>query len=211
MLELRDFFTIPLASAGVFFLLRLVYRIVKDRIRTKKVSKRFSLDDRERYGLTEIYKDSKGRRWYSFANPVRMPAVRAIYCEIATRQAEMNLTQDSLEKFLIRIIDFMNQGEFVNAAHTVSEVKARLTEACEESTLLALAGYYFILEGENPETVVDDWIEKKREIWEEDADAKAFFLLASYRVTGKLSAISESDILGYLAEAQAKRQRKPIR
>lgn len=200
---------IALAGYGAWMATKRLLQRFRERQRSKRAIERFTIDDREAFGLYEVYKDKFGNRWYGFTNAARMPAVRSIYCEVATRQAEMNLTKEALESYIVKIENFMNQGEFVSCAHLFAELKARLTDACEEATLLALAGYYFVIEGEDPGTVVDSQIQRKRKIWEEDEACKAFFLLTSYRTTNKLSNISESDILAYLVEASIKRQTQP--
>ena len=43
-----------------------------------------------------IYEDKKGNKWYTYTNPMAIPAKRAIAAEVATRFAEMNLTKDNL-------------------------------------------------------------------------------------------------------------------
>lgn len=156
------------------------------------------------YGIVEVYRDELGRVWYGFVNPARMPANRAIYVEIATRQAGLNMTDATLRGFLGKMEESMNKGKFTEVAGILEEMKGRLTWACEEESLLALSTYYFVLEGEDPTVVTDDWIRKKKEYIITNEKARAFFLTASFRATRELSDISETDILAYLAERKVR-------
>lgn len=195
-------------TLGIVFLARWIRRRLLERsqaLRSRKLLSRLTIEQKEKYGVIEILKDKAGRTWLAFENAVRMPAARSIYIEIATRQAELNLTTERLLEFITEIEKNMNKGQFVKAAELLGEIRDRSTWACEEETLLTLASYYFLLEGEDPVNVSDDWTAKKREIFREDPEVRAFFLTASYRLIRQLSDITESDILAYLAEREVQK------
>lgn len=191
---------ILLAAVGGFLLIKRGLTIWARRIKSARLRARLSLEDKERYGILPVFRDSKGRQWYAFENPVRMPGNRLTYVEVATRQAQFNMTADTLHQFMVKIEKAMEKGLFIQAAEYIGEIKDRITWAAEVETLLSLSAYYFIVEGEDPKTIVDKTIGEKREFIREDPEARAFFLTASYRIIGELSSTSDSDILAYLAE-----------
>jgi len=203
--------TFALGSLTVIVLLfawrygRRLYLKNRQKARKKKALSRLTIEQKERYGVVELWEDTSGRTWLAFENSTRMPAARSIYVEIATRQTELNLTTERFLEFVAAIEFQMNKGQFVKAAELLGEMKDRSTWACEEETLLTLASYYFLLEGEDPVNVSDDWTKKKREIFKTEPEVRAFFLIASYRLIKQLSDITESDILAYLAEHQVKK------
>lgn len=172
--------------------------------RSKALRARLTDADVDTYGIVEVYRDEEGRSWFGFENPARMPASRAIYVEIATRQAGMNITDTTLRGFLAKMEESMNKGKFTEVAGILEEMKGRLTWACEEETLLALSTYYFVIEGEDPKVVTDEWIRRKKDYITKNERARAFFLTASFRAIKELSDISETDILAYLAERKVR-------
>ena len=164
----------------------------------------------ERIPLRHIYTDKAGRKWYEYANPMTMPAKRAIAAEVATRFAEFNLTPNELRVLFNEMKKQGNQGNFVDVFALINEILFRLEWLGEEKTLLELALCYFIIEGEDETDFSDRDKQRKRESWETDSDCKAFFLSEAYRRTIRYSQSSGEDITGFLKQMEKDGQKLEV-
>ena len=129
---------------------------------------------------------------------MNVPAKRAIAAEVATRFVNMNLTKDELKKLLTNMKDNANKGDIVSLFNVLAEIEFRLDFIGEESTLLDLASIYYIIEGEKADVFSESWTEKKKQIIQDDAEAKDFFLQKAYLFTTRSSELSGADFLKYL-------------
>lgn len=155
------------------------------------------------HNLTKIYTDNNENEWFEFADIMSIPAKRAIAAEVATRFADMNLTKPILKELIEKMKDHANKGNVVGLFNILAEIEFRLDFIGEEQTLLELASIYFILDGEDPSEPSETWKAKKRELMEEDSDAKSFFLSRVYLLTTKFSELSEADFQKYLKQNKA--------
>jgi hypothetical protein len=179
-------------------------------VRASRRSRKYFEEDLRDYELVKIYTttDTSGKavNWYSFVNPLRLPAARAIAGEVAMKQAEMNIDRDTLLAFIAGMKDSANKGKITEMFADLMNLEQRVNYACEEETLLSLACVYFLIEGEDPRTISEGLQSRKRSIMKADDNARAFFLSSAYKLTGTLSDISAVDILSYL-----KTQKQPKR
>lgn len=179
-------------------------------VRSSRRSRKYFEEDLRDYELVKIYTttDTGGKavNWYSFVNPLRLPAARAIAGEVAMKQAEMNIDRDALLAFIAGMKDSANKGKITEMFADLINLEQRVNYACEEETLLSLACVYFLIEGEDPRTISEGLQSRKRAIMKADDNARAFFLSSAYKLTGTLSDISAVDILSYLSsQKQPKR------
>lgn len=144
-----------------------------------------------------IYEDKGGNKWYSYTNPMTIPAKRAIAAEVATRFAEMNLTKDSFIILVEEMKKNANEGKIVELFQLLAEIEFRLNFLGEEETLKELAACYFLLNDEDETEFSDVYRNKKLDIWKEDEECRYFFLAGAFRLTREYSEQSVEDILEY--------------
>lgn len=145
-----------------------------------------------------VYTDKFGNKWYEYANPLQLPAKRAIAAEVATRFADMNLSRENLILLMNEMKKKANEGNIVELFSILGEIEYRLTFLGEEETLKELALCYYLIEGEDEADFTDLYREKKLKVFEEDQDAKGFFIRGAFSRTIAYSDMSEADIVEYL-------------
>lgn len=194
----------------------LVAALLSNRRKTKELEElsevkknyeevqKYLTDQDSDFPLQWVKTDGKGNRWYQFKNPTRIPAIRSIMGEVAATQAEMKMTMTSLHKFCVAMETKIVEKNFIDLSSLVSRLKERLTWAYEEKTLTSLAVNYFLIEGEDPTTISDEFTEKKRELLSSDIELRAFFLTAAFNYTRTTGNILETDILNSLIQNQQK-------
>lgn len=148
--------------------------------------------------LNKVYTDKFGNDWYEYANPLQIPAKRAIAAEVATRFADMNLTKANFKILIDEMKKKANEGNIVEVFALLNEIEYRMNFIGEEETLLELACAYYVMGDEDETDMTDFDREKKLEVFKKDKDAKNFFLEGAFRRTIKYSDMSETDILAYL-------------
>lgn len=151
--------------------------------------------------LKEIYRDREGRPWYEYANPLTLPAKRAIAAEVASRYADLNLSRKNLLLIIAEMKKKANDGNIVEVFNLLSEIEHRTTFLAEEETLMELSLVYFVAGEEEDETNFSE-IDRSRkvEIFKNDPEAKDFFLRKAWEYTIRFSDTSDVDILAYLKE-----------
>jgi len=180
------------------FNIALLIRWILKRRSTKKTIVDFSKAIQQ-WKLTPVYETEKGVKVYGYDNPMKMPANRALSAEIASNQAGMKITRDSLLGMLTAMEEAGNDGQIIDLFGYIARLKQRLTWACERETLFSLANCYLVIEGEDPEVVEPKYTKMKKEIIESDPKAEGFFLGYALKLTNDYGNISDSDILNYLA------------
>lgn len=145
-----------------------------------------------------IYEDKKGNKWYSYVNPMAIPAKRAIAAEVATRFAEMNLTKENLITLMAEMKKKANEGNIVDLFQLLAEIEFRLNFLGEEETLKELACCYFLLNDEDESDFSDVYKNMKLNLWKEDEESKYFFIQGAFTLTRRYSEMSEVDIHEYL-------------
>jgi hypothetical protein len=148
--------------------------------------------------LERVFIDDDGDEWFQYVNIMTIPARRAIAAEIATRFAEMNMTNESLTVFIESMKKAANNGNIVELFHLLSEIEFRLSYIGEENTLIELAACYFVLNGEDETDFSDVWKNKKIEKIKSNGRSKDFFLQRAFVFTTKYSELSDNDIHVYL-------------
>jgi hypothetical protein len=148
--------------------------------------------------VNKVYTDKYGNDWFEYANPMNIPAKRAISAEVATRFADMNLTKANLQILMNEMKKKANEGNIVDLFSLLGEIEYRLNFIGEEETLMELACAYYLIADEDETDMTDFYREKKMEIFRKDKDAKNFFMEGAFRRTIKYLDMSEVDILDYL-------------
>lgn len=182
--------------------------IIQPRRKKKRIGRHAEFYTNQDTPVNQIYEDSYGNKWFAYANPLMIPAARAIAAEAASKAADMCMTPETFSRMVQQAKDRANEGDIVECFKVFDRMQERMTFAAEETTLLQLANCYFLLEGEDPEQPNDRMTEVKQKIWKEDADCRAFFLIAAYRIIDVYGKASDSDILKYLMEARMRKARR---
>lgn len=144
--------------------------------------------------LEHVYTDKFGNRYYQLKEISQISYRRSIAAEIATRQAEFNLTKDDMKKIIASMKTMANEGNIVDMFALLSEVEQRMDYAGEEETLLHLASVYFFNETEDIDEYLVPEQTAKIDLWRQDPHAKTFFLHRAFERTRAYTNISDSDI-----------------
>lgn len=152
--------------------------------------------------LTEVYKSKNGTKFYGFVDPLGIPAVRGIAAEKAQRFLELNITERSLKELIRQCKVEAGSGDIVRAFSIIQEIEYRVNFICEETSILDLVCIYFMLQDEDPDFPSEAKNREKHKIFEEDPDARSFFLRIGIVLARKLSGKREEDLLGYLEDNQ---------
>jgi hypothetical protein len=150
--------------------------------------------------LNLFYTDKEGNNWLEFANPLKVPARRGIQVEIALKQADMNITAESLADFIAAMKAEANEGNVTRLYYLLERLEERLTWCGETQTLERVARLFFVLEGEPVDRVSEKWAKKKEELLKNDPDLAELFLTRAFKLTKGFSDTLETDILTYLSE-----------
>ena len=157
--------------------------------------------------LKAIFKDALGNTWYTFENPLKIPAYRGIQAEVMINQADMCMTPKMLNTYISTIKECLNRGQIIEAFNYFSRVQERTNMLGEETTLLNLAKVFFVLEGEDPKNPKPEFDKKKEEVFQKDPNARAFFLSKAFRLMNDATEFSDNDILKYIQE---NRKQEPV-
>ena len=179
-----------------------IYRYRKN---TKDYIKEYtSLDSKLEHCYTAQFK-GESYKFYKFKNVLDLPPKRAIAAEVATKMANLCLTEKMYDDYLMRIKKALNKSDMVQAAGLVTRMEERRTLAGELLTIQALADCYFLIEGENPLQISPYWFEKKKAIWSNDEDCDAFFLHSAFSMMRDIQESSAISIRNYLRSQEIER------
>lgn len=153
--------------------------------------------------LMHCYTDKEGVKYYTYKNITDLPAIRLVNIEKETRFVEMYMTEDVLRIALKMMKEAGNKQDWVQVFSIIQDLEIRLKFLSEEKTLLKLAALYFFEEGENPYKIDDNILDNKQARWDNDEEAKTFFLTFALRLTKRRFNLSEDDLLNYMKENEA--------
>lgn len=162
------------------------------------------IDNSQNPNLTVLYESKKnGAKFYGFLDPLSISTQRGLAAEKAKRFIDMKLTERSLKQLIKEIKKEAGSGDIVKAFAWVQEIEFRLEMITEESSLLDLACIYTMLDEEDPNIPSDTFNRKKHEIFNQDPEAKGFFLAIALSVVKRYSGKREEDLFSYLEDSQA--------
>lgn len=142
-----------------------------------------------------VYTDKYGINYYQLKNIQEISYKRSLAAEVATRQAEYNLTKEQLIILLEEALSYIDENKISITAALLHEIKNRAEFAGEEYTLLRLAAVYYFAEGEDIDTFIEEEQIIKINRWNTDDSAKAFFLKRAYERTKSYTTISSQDLM----------------
>lgn len=141
--------------------------------------------------LEHLHTDLKGREWWGFVHPLRMPAQRATSAELAAEWANLNMGKEDLQAYIDKMKADGNAGLIVEMFKTLGYMEERLKWACDGRSLLELAKCYFLVDDEPVDGMTEKHNAIKEDAWATDPGCRAFFLHRSFLVTKGFSAFSE--------------------
>lgn len=148
--------------------------------------------------MIKVYTDTQGQSYYTYKNPLQLPAIRTIAVERATRYANMFISESTLTQLIAEIKAAGNKQDWVKVFSIIQELEFRQKFLSEENSLLEVAQYYFLTEDENPEILNEKLLSDKIQVWKSDPAARAFFLQIALKYIQKYSDISMENLLPYL-------------
>lgn len=153
-------------------------------------------------GFTHIYTDRQGNKWHTINNPANIHATRALTAWAFSRDAAFGMSREQLSIACDKLNDAVNKKDIATIAKVVGVIEAGLTLYSTPEILLNLATCYTFLNDEKNEGYKDFIQDKKREIWNTDADCKSFFLQWSTRFIQKSSELQNTNVLDYLEKVK---------
>jgi len=150
--------------------------------------------------LKECFETKHGIKFYCHINPLEVSALRGLAAEKAKRYMDLNITERSLKQLLIECKTLAGSNDLVGAFSIIQEIEYRVNFLSEEHSILDLSSIYFFLEDEDPEEPSEVHNRKKHAIFEQDHQAKVFFLRIGLGIAKKYSQKQEDDTLSYLED-----------
>ena len=160
-----------------------------------------------KYTAKRIYTDRFGNAWYAFTDPLRIPGARSLAAELAATWCELNMTKEDILTYMRNIRSSANKGDFVRACRLIDCMEERVEWACEDKSLLGLAKVYFTINDEPLNAPTEAHTMLKDEVFANDSECRAFFLLRAHVLTKASSEFSPADILNYSKAMHAKEVR----
>jgi hypothetical protein len=149
------------------------------------------------FKANKCYTDRFGNAWYGFEDPLRIPGGRALAGEVSATWCELNMTPDDIRMYFKKMRESGNRGDIVHMFRLFDCMEERLEWACEDKSLLGLAKVYFTINDEPLNAPTQNHTALKDEIFDTDADCRAFFLLRAHALIKVSSEFSPADILNY--------------
>lgn len=160
------------------------------------------IDNSKNQELIEVYEDQKKNKWYGLRNPLEISAVRGIAAERAERFVGLMISEKELKLALEAHSEAAKKFDVVTCFAIIADLKHRLEFICEENSVLDLAGIYYYMQDENPAIPSEAIDEKKRKIWQEDSQCRAFFLHMGLALTKKFKDTPEEDLLKFMNQTR---------
>lgn len=148
--------------------------------------------------LKLCYTDKKGNAYYCMTNPAIIPAQRALAAWVVSKDAEFGLSREKMKLCLDKAKKALNKSDIVEASQAIGIIESAMDLYAESEILLQLATCYIFLNDENPKEYSNEVQKKKRKLWDEDAEAKSFFLQFAYRLTRRYGEQPQLNVREYL-------------
>lgn len=153
-------------------------------------------------GFKLIYTDSQGNKWYCINNSANIHATRALTAWAFSKDAEYGMTREKLSLACEKINEAVNKNKISDVAKVTGVIEAALSLYAEPEIMLNLATCYTFLNDEANDGFKDFIQEKKRVIWQSDAECKAFFLQWSVQFMQRFSESQSTNVLDYLEKVK---------
>jgi hypothetical protein len=153
--------------------------------------------------LQQVYKDAKGNLWFAHKNPLDLSAVRGIEAATADRYIGMMISKKELELAFEAHRKAAKDLDVVTCFAIVADLEHRSKFLCEANSILDLAGIYYFLQDEDPNSRAELNADRKQKIWEQDEACRSFFLRMGLGLTEQFPNTSDEDLLKFMEEAKS--------
>lgn len=160
------------------------------------------IDNKLNPSMKHVFTTRDGVEFFTYANPLEIPAIRGIAAETAKRFMNMNLTKETLTDLLRAHRDAAMKNDIQTCFAIVSEMEMRMKLICEEKSMLDFVNIYILMRDEDPQRPSEYHRKRKFEIAERDDQARCFFLQWGWSLAEKFSNKPASDLLAYLEETR---------
>lgn len=167
----------------------------------KKQPEKVQEIDNSKNDLLQLsFTSQSGVEFYTFKDFTKIPALRAIAGERATRFSDLMITENLLKQAVKKYKEFTAKNKIIEAHAIINEIDVRLQMFGEQETLIEVASCYALFRNESPEQMKSDFQRKKKELCIEDNSVQAFFLEISLSLINRYSNTSSEDMQMYLKE-----------
>ena len=170
----------------------MVWRWFKQRKKAKQ--------DKIDYNLQCCY-DKGGVKLYKFHNPLKLPTVRRLMLFQAIKDAALGVNKEDIEKFFEITDDYINKAQYAQVIQAIGILKFYMQQHANTQSLFNTANCLILMEGESMDEMTPEIIERKKALFDQNADVRAFFLAMAYAYLMSLSNKSSLhlDIVDYLS------------
>ena len=147
-----------------------------------------------------VYKDKFGNEWRVLKNPANLCAERALAAWAFMEDSKYGLTRENMNLIINKINTAINKSDLAEVAKMTGLIETCLELYSNEQVLLNLASVYCFLNDEENDTVKDHILQEKRRIWNEDTDARSFFLQLAWTYTARYSESPQLNVPEYLVK-----------
>lgn len=152
-----------------------------------------TVDNSRDTSLELCYTDRMGNRYYRWKNPAAMATIRYLVGWQCIEYANMNLNPKEAIGYLDKIISANNSSNKSDVGYNAVSMKNRILKSDPERAYLELASCYVLMNNEIPKTYDTDLAAVKISIWQNDLEARAFFLNLSFQISKDLTSTSGPD------------------
>lgn len=171
--------------------------------------------------LQKCYTDKEGNNFYFLPDPLQMTKERADLLNEAITASEYNVEKDVLAdafdkshqdakkiRELIKNRKYKQADGILDSIENKSaDMSYRIRQIGTIETIINIALVFFYIDGENPYTVNELTMKKKREMIEADDDLRAFFLRTTWDLFRASTGIASGDFLNFIKETTIKKRK----
>ena len=176
----------------------------------KPVEKNTGYSNTTNKALSIIYTSKSGDKFYTYNDQENLPPIRGIQFSKFQRIAELNIDHETFNTVLTEFKKAVNKQDYYTAIALIYELDRRQSLLCEENSLLDMICCFCFLEDENPYSFEAHHYTKKKQIFNTDTDARAFFLTVSFPLLMKLKEKLPTDLINYLMNPMVQKEAEKL-
>jgi len=145
------------------------------------------------------------QKFYVCKNPLTLPVRRQLNLQVVLNDMELNVTNHQLDAFQEMMHDLLQKGNVPEARRAVDSLKAYRELYTTNELMFRLANCITLMAGEPWNDFHPDYTEKKRKLYENNQNVKAFFLrtsLASLKIL--IASSTNINVVDYLNSTSTK-------
>lgn len=131
------------------------------------------------YTLELVY-DNGDVKAFKFKNPLMLPKCRYALLGQALNDAQLNMTKTDASIYFQKMKEAANNGQWSDVMSLINAMEFYMAQHTTTKTMLAISSALIVLDGEDPEKISTEWMQRKSELFEKDKDFRGFFLRWGY-------------------------------